>query len=82
MKKYVIYQRVSTEEQKQKGYSLEAMLDKCQHYIKSQDEALSIKAYEDAGFSGSQPLNTGSPSPNVSTISSNSPDHASEARLE
>jgi site-specific DNA recombinase len=55
MKKYVIYQRVSTEEQKQKGYSLEAMNEKCQHYIKSQDSAVFVKVYEDAGFSGSLP---------------------------
>lgn len=55
MKKYVIYQRVSTEEQKQKGYSLEAMHEKCLHYIKSQDGALFVKTYEDAGFSGSLP---------------------------
>jgi site-specific DNA recombinase len=55
MKKYVIYQRVSTEEQKQKGYSLEAMNEKCQHYIKSQDSAAFVKTYEDAGFSGSLP---------------------------
>jgi len=55
MKKYVIYQRVSTEEQKQKGYSLEAMHEKCLHYIQAQDSALFIRAYEDAGFSGSLP---------------------------
>jgi len=55
MKKYVIYQRVSTEEQKLKGYSLDAMNEKCQHYIKSQDSAAFVRTYEDAGFSGSLP---------------------------
>jgi len=55
MKKYVIYQRVSTEEQKQKGYSLEAMHEKCMYYIKAQDGAVLIKTYEDAGFSGTLP---------------------------
>jgi site-specific DNA recombinase len=53
MKKYAIYQRVSTEEQKQKGYSLEAMHERCVHFIKSQEEAVLVKTYEDAGFSGS-----------------------------
>jgi len=53
MKKYVIYQRVSTEEQKQKGYSLKAMRDKCAHYIRAQEDAVLVKTYEDAGFSGS-----------------------------
>lgn len=55
MKRYVIYQRVSTEEQKQKGYSLEAMQQKCLHYIKSQEDAQLVRTYEDAGFSGSLP---------------------------
>ena len=55
MKKYVIYQRVSTEEQKQKGYSLEAMHNKCEHYINAQENAKLITTYEDAGFSGSLP---------------------------
>ncbi len=55
MKKYVIYQRVSTEEQKQKGYSLEAMHEKCCHYIEAQEDAILVKTYEDAGFSGSLP---------------------------
>jgi site-specific DNA recombinase len=55
MKKYVIYQRVSTEEQKQRGYSLEAMYDKCNHYIKAQEESELVETYEDAGFSGSLP---------------------------
>jgi len=55
MKKYVIYQRVSTEEQKQKGYSLEAMYEKCLHYIQAQESAMLVKTYEDAGFSGSLP---------------------------
>ena len=57
MKKYVIYQRVSTEEQKHKGYSLEAMHDKCAHYIEAQEDAKLITTYEDAGFSGSLPPN-------------------------
>ena len=51
-RKYVVYQRVSTEEQAEKGYSLEAMLEKSQHYIQSQEDAKLIKVYEDRGYSG------------------------------
>jgi len=51
-RKYVIYQRVSTDEQAEKGYSLEAMLEKCQYYIKSQEDAILVKIYEDKGYSG------------------------------
>lgn len=51
-RKYVIYQRVSTDEQAEKGCSLEAMLEKCQFYIKSQEDAELIKVYEDRGYSG------------------------------
>ena len=51
-RKYVIYQRVSTEEQAKKGYSLAAMLEKCKHYIKSQEDSMLIKVYEDKGYSG------------------------------
>jgi len=54
-RRYVIYQRVSTEEQAEKGYSLEAMLEKCEYYIKSQENAILIKVYEDKGYSGTLP---------------------------
>ena len=55
MKKYVVYQRVSTEEQANEGYSLNAMLEKCKHYIASQEGAELVRIYEDAGFSGTLP---------------------------
>ena len=55
MKRYVIYQRVSTDEQAEKGYSLEAMLEKCQHYIKSQEDGVLVRTYEDKGYSGTLP---------------------------
>ena len=51
-RKYVIYQRVSTDEQAERGYSLEAMLEKCKHYIQSQEDAKLVKIFEDRGFSG------------------------------
>lgn len=54
-KRYVIYQRVSTEEQVRNGYSLDAMLEKCQHYIASQENAVLAKVYEDKGYSGTLP---------------------------
>ncbi|NTV28730.1 MAG: recombinase family protein [Candidatus Omnitrophica bacterium] len=46
-KKYCIYLRVSTDEQARFGYSLESMLDKCKHYIASQDDAVLVEVYED-----------------------------------
>jgi len=52
MKKYAIYNRVSTEEQANEGFSLEAMLEKCKHYIQAQEEAILVKVYEDRGYSG------------------------------
>lgn len=54
-KRYVIYQRVSTEEQVRNGYSLEAMLEKCQHYIASQEDAVLVKVCADEGYSGTLP---------------------------
>jgi len=51
-RKYVIYQRVSTEEQAAEGYSLKAMRERCEHYIQSQEDAELVKIYEDAGYSG------------------------------
>lgn len=50
---YTIYLRVSTEEQAVEGYSLQAMLERCEHYIQSQEESQLIKVYEDRGVSGS-----------------------------
>ncbi len=52
-RKYVIYQRVSTEEQANEGYSLAAMRERSEHYIKSQEDSQLIKVYEDRGVSGS-----------------------------
>jgi site-specific DNA recombinase len=55
MRKYVVYQRVSCEEQAEKGISLEAMLERCRHYIAAQEGAELVDVYEDAGFSGTLP---------------------------
>lgn len=52
-RKYVIYQRVSTEEQANEGFSLPAMLERCEYYIKSQEGSQLVKVYEDRGLSGS-----------------------------
>ncbi len=54
-RRYVVYQRVSTDEQAEKGYSLEAMLEKCQYYIKSQEDGILVRVYEDKGYSGTLP---------------------------
>ena len=51
-RKYIIYNRVSTDEQAEKGYSLEAMIEKCRHYIESQEDSTLVKTYVDKGFSG------------------------------
>lgn len=51
-RKYVIYQRVSTDEQAEKGYNLDAMLEKSKHFIQSQEDATLVKVYEDRGYSG------------------------------
>lgn len=55
MKRYAVYLRVSTEEQRDKGYSLEAMKSKCIHHIKAQENSALYKVYEDGGYSGSVP---------------------------
>ena len=54
MKRYVIYQRVSTDEQAEQGYSLDAMYERCVFFIKSQDAEL-IRVFQDNGFSGRLP---------------------------
>lgn len=51
-RRYAIYLRCSTQEQAEKGYNLEAMLEKCQHYIQSQEDATLIKVFSDKGLSG------------------------------
>lgn len=53
-RRYVIYQRVSSEEQAKDGYSISAMRDKAEFFIKSQNGELA-KIYTDAGCSGRLP---------------------------
>ena len=49
--KYVIYTRVSTDKQAEKGFGLPAQLDICERYIKSQG-GVPNKPFVDDGYSG------------------------------
>lgn len=48
--KYIIYLRVSTDQQVQSGLGLEAQRDTCLRYIK--DAGAKVLEYADEGFSG------------------------------
>ncbi len=51
MIRVVIYCRVSTEEQAEEGYSLQAQIDQAKEYCKRTDKQF-VKAYSDKGISG------------------------------
>ncbi len=53
MKKVAIYVRVSTQEQAEHGYSIEAQIDKLRKYCEAKDWIIS-EEYIDAGYSGAK----------------------------
>ncbi len=56
MTRYIFYGRVSTIEQSQEGFSLEAQELACRDYIKRKGDGCLVGLYRDAGFSGSLPV--------------------------
>lgn len=55
MKKAVLYSRVSTQEQFQRGFSLEMMEKQCRDYVALQGGEI-VRKYVDAGYSGVLPF--------------------------
>lgn len=54
--KYVIYLRVSTDQQAQSGHGLEAQRSICYQYISNKGEGCSVLEFSDEGISGSKSL--------------------------
>lgn len=51
-KKIALYRRVSTDKQREEGYSLDIQEDRLRAYVKAMDDVKEVRMYTDDGFSG------------------------------